>query len=82
MGLFDMIKEKATELLQGAKDQVNEATANIDPQAEGPITQTEETVTEAGQTVTDTAEGTIDEAQATVDDTKDKITGTEGAPPA
>ncbi|WP_020575143.1 hypothetical protein [Actinopolymorpha alba] len=81
MGLFDMLKEKATELLQGAKDQADEATANIDPPAEDLFDQAVEPVTDAGRTVTETAEGAIDEARAPVDDIKDKLTGPEGATP-
>jgi hypothetical protein len=37
MGLFDMFKDKATELNQGAKDQVSELTG-IDPQQVSEVT--------------------------------------------
>ena len=63
MSLFDMFKDKATELLQGAKDKVSELTG-IELPTEGVTDQ----VGQAAGGLTDTAEGAINGA-------KDKLTG-------
>jgi hypothetical protein len=61
MGLFDTLKEKAAELIHGAKDQVSEVTGlDLQPDAVGDrIDEIAGSVTEAGQNVADTAEGTV-----------------------
>jgi hypothetical protein len=67
MSLFVMFKEKAAELLQGAKDQVSELTG-VDLPVDGVIDQVEQTagsVTDAGQNLADTATGVVSEAGQT-----------------
>jgi hypothetical protein len=57
MGLFDSFKEKAAELIQGAKEQVSEVTGiDVQPDAVGDqIDQVASDVTETGQNAADTA---------------------------
>jgi hypothetical protein len=64
MGLFDMFKDKATELLQSAKDQVSELTG-VELPVDGLIDQASQTagiVTDAGQNLADTATGAVGQA--------------------
>jgi hypothetical protein len=81
MSLFDMFKDKATELLQGAKDQVGELTG-VELPVDGVIDQAGQTagnVTDAGQNIADTATGAVTEAgqsaTGAVTDATDKLTG-------
>jgi hypothetical protein len=57
MSLFDMIKDKATELLGGAGEKVTELTGIDLPvgEAAGQVTESAAEVTEAGQGFVDTA---------------------------
>jgi hypothetical protein len=77
MGLFDTFKQKATELLQGAKDQVSELTG-VELPVDGLIDQAGQTAadaTDAGQDLADTATGTIDQAgQGLADNAKGAVT--------
>jgi hypothetical protein len=61
MGLFDAIREKATELLSGATDKIEEVTGNLpDEQAVEGLSETATgTVTDATSSVTDTVTGSI-----------------------
>jgi uncharacterized protein YjbJ (UPF0337 family) len=84
MGLFDMFKDKAAELIQSAKEQVGEVTG-IDVQA--PIDEligtAPATVTQTGQDLTDNAAGNVaevsqnltDTVDKTINDGKDRLTG-------
>jgi hypothetical protein len=62
MGLFDAIREKATELLSGATDKIEEVTGSIpDAQAVDGLSETasgavSDTVTDATGSVTDAAD--------------------------
>jgi hypothetical protein len=81
MSLFDMFKDKATELLQGAKDQVSELTG-VELPVDGVIDQVGQTagnVTDTGQNLADNASGAITEAEQSatgaVTDATDRLTG-------
>ncbi|HEV7974459.1 hypothetical protein [Amycolatopsis sp.] len=68
MSLFDMLKEKASELLGGATDKVTEMTGFESPaDAVGGVT-------EAGQGVVDSATGVIGDASGAVTDVTGSIT--------
>jgi hypothetical protein len=62
MGLFDAIREKATELLSGATDKLEEVTGGI-PDGQ-----------EAGG-LTETAAGAVSDAAGSVTDVTDTVTG-------
>jgi hypothetical protein len=77
MGLFDIIKDKAAELLSGATDKVNDLTGTELPgtettdqlaQSAGNLTDTAAT---AGQDITDTAQNITDSASDAITDTTD-----------
>jgi hypothetical protein len=64
MGLFDIFKDKAAELIQGAKEQVSDLTG-VDLPADGVTDQVDQvtgSVAEAGQNLADTAEGAVSDA--------------------
>jgi hypothetical protein len=68
MSLFDMLKEKASELLGGATDKVTEMTGFESPaDAVGGVT-------EAGQGVVDSATGVIGDTTGAVTDAAGSIT--------
>lgn len=60
MGLFDMVKEKVSELLSGAGDKVTELTG-----AELPGTEAADQVTQAAENLTDTATGAAEDLTGT-----------------
>lgn len=59
MGLFDIVREKAAELLSGAGDKVSELTGTELPGADAAdqLTQSAENVTDTAQDLGDTATG-------------------------
>jgi hypothetical protein len=63
MGLFDMVKEKVSELLSGAGDKVTELTG-----AELPGTEVADQLTQSAETVADTTQGLTDTATGAVED--------------
>lgn len=82
MGLFDVVKEKAAELLSGAGDKVSELTGTELPNAEAAadqVSQATDTVSESVQGATDAAtetatgavDGAVDGATGAVSDTID-----------
>jgi hypothetical protein len=86
MSLFDTFKQKATELLQGAKDQASELTG-VELPVDGLIDQAGQTVddaADAGQNLADTAtetvgqagQGLADNADGAVTDATDRLPGT------
>lgn len=75
MGLFDALKEKAGELLQGGKDQLGEAVGIEPPAVDGvadQATQAAEGVTQTGQ---DAAEGAQSAAEGAATDALGKLAG-------
>jgi hypothetical protein len=64
MSLFDMLKDKASELLQGASGKVSEVTGVDLPLGDvaDQVSQATDGLGEAGQNVTDTATGSLGEA--------------------
>lgn len=74
MGLFDAIREKATDLLSGATEKIEEVTGNIPGEqafedlpetATGAVSDAAGSVTDAGETVADTVTGSVTEATET-----------------
>jgi hypothetical protein len=63
MGLFDMVKEKVSELLSGAGDKVAEVTG-----AELPGTEVADQVTQSAENLADTTQGLTDTATGAVED--------------
>jgi hypothetical protein len=70
MNTFDMLKNKATELIQGVKDQITELTG-VEPPIDGLIDQANQAAGDIGQT----AHNLADSAGTTVTDTTHKLTG-------
>jgi len=62
MGLFDSIREKATELLSGATDKIEEVTGNIPGE-------------QAVEGLSETATGAVSDATGSVTDAADTATG-------
>jgi hypothetical protein len=72
MSLFDMLKEKASEMMGGATDKVTEMTGFESPaDAVGGVT-------EAGQGVVDSATGVIGDASGVVGDATGAVTDATG----
>jgi hypothetical protein len=67
MGLFDIVKEKVSELLSGAGDKVTELTGTELPGADQ-VTQATENLTETAQGVTETATGAVEDVTGTATD--------------
>jgi hypothetical protein len=84
MGLLDMFKDKAAELIQGAKEQVSEVigidgvTDQID-QIEGSATEAGQNLADTGQNLADTGQNLADTGQniadTAVNDVTDRLTG-------
>ena len=77
-----MLKDKATELLQGGKDQIADVTGAELPSADGladqagsQVSEAGQGVTEAGQNVAEGAQGAVTDAQGAATDVSDKLTG-------
>jgi hypothetical protein len=67
MGLFDAIRDKATELMGGAQEKVSELTGTELPNTDA--------LAEQAQGVTDTAQGYAEQAQGYADTAADTATG-------
>lgn len=63
MGLFDLVKEKVTELLSGASDKVTELTG-----AELPSTEVTDQLAQSADNLTDTTQGLTDTASGAAED--------------
>jgi hypothetical protein len=73
MGLFDMFKGKAAELIQAAKEQVGEVTGIDLPASVDELIETANaTVGQAGQDLTDNAAGSAAQVGQNLTDTADK----------
>ena len=75
MGLFDALKEKAGELLQGGKDQLGEAVGIETPSVEGVSDQASQAVEGATQTGQEAVEGAQSTVEGAATDTLGKLTG-------
>jgi hypothetical protein len=62
MGLFDAIREKATELLSGATDKIEEVTGNLPGE-------------QAVEGLSETATGAVSDTTGSVTDAADTVTG-------
>jgi hypothetical protein len=73
MGLFDTIREKATELLSGATDKAGELAGDL-PGAEA-LQDLSQTATDAASQATDEAAGTVQDLAASTTDAAADPTG-------
>jgi hypothetical protein len=78
MGLFDIIKEKASELFSGASEKVSEVTG-VDVPGADQVAQSADnladTATTAGETITDTAQDVTGSAAESITDATDPKNG-------
>jgi hypothetical protein len=76
MSLFDMLKDKATELFQGTKEQVSDLTGVEVPvdQVVEQAGQATDGVTEAGQNLAETATGAVTDAGQSATDAVTGVT--------
>ncbi|WP_158886673.1 CsbD family protein [Amycolatopsis anabasis] len=63
MSLFDKVKDKAQQMVGGAKEKLGEATGNEDLQASGKADQTKGEAKEAGHDLRDKATGAVQDAK-------------------
>jgi hypothetical protein len=75
MGLFDIVKEKAAELMGGASDKVSELTGMELPQNADDVT---DTANSLGDTATDTATGATDNLTGMANDAITDVTDPRG----
>lgn len=77
MGLFDIVKEKAAELMSGAADKVSELTGTEVPQSADEVTDTAnnlgDTATGLGDTATGMTQDLTDTATNTMDGAVDGV---------
>ncbi|MGH3758377.1 hypothetical protein [Actinophytocola sp.] len=81
MGLFDIVREKAAELMSGASDKVSELTGTEVPQSADEVTDAATNLGDTASNLGDTATGAAEDLTGSATDAAEGVIGDVTDPP-